>query len=72
MVGRIQNHLCQFAEAPRLWKLKELRKQYRVASAEERRSIAHAGRTIREMERVWPANAANHVRRVLVAVRRVG
>ncbi|MGB5366166.1 MAG: hypothetical protein WBM75_06875 [Polyangiales bacterium] len=55
-----------------MWKLKELRKRYRNASAEERGSIAHAGRTIREMERAWPADAANHVRRVLVAVRRVG
>jgi hypothetical protein len=57
---------------PYVWKLKELRKLYRDARAEVRPSIAHAGRTIREMERAWPADAANHVRRVLVAVRRVG
>jgi hypothetical protein len=56
---------------PYVWKLKELRKRYRGASAEERGSIADAGRAIRDMERAWPANAANQVRRVLVAVRRV-
>ncbi|MGB5349946.1 MAG: hypothetical protein WBN10_10115 [Polyangiales bacterium] len=72
MVGGIQNHLCQFAEVPYLWKLKKLRKRYRNASPEERVPLVRAGRAIREMERAWPANAANHVRRVLVAVRRVG
>jgi len=57
---------------PYLWKLKELRKRYRDAAPEERGTIVRAGRAIRQMEAVWPADAAKHVRRVLVAVRRVG
>ena len=72
MVGGIQNHLCQFAEALYLWKLKELRKRYRDASPEERGTIVQAGRAIQEMERAWPADAPAYVSRVLAAVRRVG
>ena len=56
---------------PYVWKLKELRKRYRVASAAERVRIARAGRAIREMEEVWPHNAAENVDRVLAAVREV-
>ena len=69
MVGGIQNHLCQFAEAPNLWKLKELRERYRDASPEERVPFVRAGRAIREMEAMWPDHSPANVRRVLAAVR---
>jgi hypothetical protein len=61
----------RWEKPPYLWKLKELRNRYRDANPEERGSIAHAGRTIREMEAMWPDNAPAHVSRVLAAVRRL-
>lgn len=57
---------------PYVWKLKELRKRYRIASAEERGSIVRAGCAIREMEAMWTLDAQAHVSRVLAALRRVG
>ena len=39
---------------PYVWKLKELRKRYRDASAEERPSIAHAGRTFGRWNELGP------------------
>jgi hypothetical protein len=57
---------------PYLWKLKELRKRYRDAGADERRGLVRAARAIREMKGAWPVNAAEHVNRVLEAVRSVG
>ncbi|MEM9727743.1 MAG: hypothetical protein AAF997_04105 [Myxococcota bacterium] len=54
---------------PYVWALKDLRKRYRQAGTEERARIAHAGAAIREMERAWPANAAERVARVAEALR---
>ena len=59
-------------EPPYVWKLKELRKRYREAGAAERERLVRAGRAIRQMEAAWPDRAAEHVGRVLVAVRKVG
>jgi hypothetical protein len=46
--------------------------RYREADQESRASIVRAGRAIREMQRAWPVNAAEHVGRVLEAERAVG
>jgi hypothetical protein len=57
---------------PYAWKLKELRKQYRVAPPSERAPIAEAGRAIRRMQAEWPEHAETHVRLVCEAMRRLG
>jgi hypothetical protein len=59
-------------QPPHSWRLKELRKQYRSADTESRARIAKAGRAIRQAQAEWPAHAAEHVQRVLEAVRGLG
>ena len=58
-----------WAEPPYSWKLKELRKQYRVAQPEQRTRIVKAGQAIRHAQTQWPTHAVEHVQRVLEAVR---
>jgi hypothetical protein len=53
---------------PYSWKLRELRKEYRSADVERRIQIVQAGQAIRQAQRHWPSNAADHVKRVLEAV----
>lgn len=56
---------------PYAWKLKELRRQYRVASPDERARIVSAGKAIRRMQAEWPSNAKIHVERVRRAVQAI-
>ncbi len=57
---------------PYSWKLRELRKQYRLADAIGRARIVKAGQAIRRAQASWPAHAVEHVERVLKAVRELG
>lgn len=61
-----------WAEPPYSWKLKELRRQYPSADAQCRARIVRAGKAIREAQAQWPTHAAEHVQRVLEAVRGLG
>ena len=56
-------------EPPYSWTLEELRRQYRQADAADRARIVNAGKAIRAAQSGWPSHAAEHVERVLVAVR---
>jgi hypothetical protein len=59
-------------QPPYSWKLKELRRAYRHADANERARIVKAGQAIRAAQSQWPAHAQEHVQRVLEAVRALG
>lgn len=57
---------------PYSWKLKELRKAYRSADMQSQARIVQAGKAIRAAQAQWPTHAAEHVQRVLEAVRGLG
>ena len=59
----------KWEQPPYSWKLRELRKAYRLADAQSRARIVKAGRAIREAQAQWPTHAVQHVERVLEAVR---
>lgn len=59
----------KWEQPPYSWKLKQLRKQYRAADAQGRARIVKAGKAIRQAQVAWPADAREHVQRVLSAVR---
>ena len=62
----------KWEQLPYSWKLRELRKQYRSGDAQSRVRIVKAGRGIRRAQAQWPSGAAEHVERVLEAVRGLG
>ena len=62
----------KWEQPPYSWKLKELRKAYRLADAQSRARIVKAGRAIRHAQAQWPTHAVEHVERVLDAVRGLG
>jgi len=59
----------KWEQPPYSWKLRELRKAYRQAPAEQRARIVKAGRAIRRAQAQWHAHAVEHV---LKAVRGLG
>ena len=62
----------KWEQPPYSWKLKELRRAYRQADARERARIVKASKAIRRAQSRWPSDAAQHVERLLDAVRALG
>jgi hypothetical protein len=62
----------KWPEPPYSWKLKELRKAYRQAGPDQRARIVKAGQAIRAAQARWPVDAAEHVQRVVEAMRELG
>jgi hypothetical protein len=62
----------KWGQPPYSWKLRELRNQCRSADAQNRARIVKAGKAIRAAQAQWPTHAAEHVQRVLEAVRGLG